>query len=139
VTVRGLSVAGLLCLFAACNDGTSATDAGGGCQVATDCSEIDCQCAGGTTVPSYCLCQGGIATNGNCGPGAVCAQSGDCDEVCSDLAGPGGSSGGGTTGGGSGGGTQCQGGLCGKLVCCGSDAGPVQTYCLGGECTCPQC
>ena len=105
--------------------------------MATDCPEIDCQCSGGNTVASYCFCQGGVAPNGDCGPGAACAQSTDCDEVCSDVNGPGGTTSGGETGGGSGGGQICEASTeCGMLSCC--DGGPAPD-CLQGVCTCPEC
>ncbi len=135
--MRAAWIAGLLSLLASCNTGASATDAGG-CKVATDCPEINCQCVGGNTVSSYCLCQGGIATNGTCSPGAVCAQSSDCSTVCADVNGPGGGTGGGTTGG-SGGGPQCASQAnCGMRSCC-ADGGVAQTYCIQGQCTCPEC
>lgn len=133
--MRWLWIAALL---AACGNG-SAADGGGSCKQATDCPAIDCQCVGGSTVPSYCLCQGGIATNGNCGPGGVCAQTSDCSVVCSDVNGPGGGSSGSGTTGGSGGGPQCAStAQCGLLPCC-ADGGMSQTYCLQGQCTCPAC
>jgi hypothetical protein len=138
--VRGPLVSGLLCLLAACNPGSSSADAGA-CKVATDCPEIDCQCVGGGNVASYCLCQGGIGASGECGPGAVCAQSSDCSEVCQDVNGPGGNTGGGTTGGGGGGGHLCASqAQCGPLPCaCDGGSQTVQTYCLQGQCTCPGC
>ena len=136
--MRGLWIAGLIALLGACSSG-SAADAGG-CTVATDCPEIDCQCVGGSTVSSYCLCQGGIATNGTCDPGAACAQTSDCSTVCADVTGPGGSNGGGTSGG-SGGGPTCESQAeCGLLPGpCDGGSQTVQTYCIQGQCTCPGC
>jgi hypothetical protein len=129
----------LLLLLAACSGAGSSADAGG-CKIATDCPEISCQCPGGGTVASFCLCEGGKTTTGECGPGAVCAQTSDCGTVCSEVTGPGGNPSGGTGGGGGGGNVCASQAECGTLPCaCDGGTQSVQTYCLQGQCTCPGC
>jgi hypothetical protein len=138
---RGFRLIGLLSALAACSGASPTAADGGDCAIATDCPEIDCQCAGGGTVSSYCICQGGITASGKCGTGAVCAQANDCTNVCAAVNGPSGP--GSTTGAGSSGGSgqpcesQAQ---CGAQACrCDAGVQNVQTYCLQGLCSCPGC
>ncbi|MHB8420510.1 MAG: hypothetical protein ACYDCL_20750 [Myxococcales bacterium] len=147
---RVLALGGLL---AACSGAGSAADAGGRCTLDSECPAVGCQCSGGVSLPSACLCEGGkIAATGDstggpqtvCGPGGVCATASDCGQACAQQVGLGGTSGGGGAGG-SGGAPCASDAECRPLACACPDAGSTElpTYCVQGSCEpasqCPSC